>query len=134
MDPFDDLTESLCPLAWHGGLRRPPTWARDPELLLLDTASVHVLLRAAGLPRAELMFMGWGDWALSASAPATISERLVAPLLGRIVLDASMGSAIGLAWSDAQFSVATAAGQRVLERYFPGEDVQGLPGQWRGPA
>lgn len=117
--PFDDLTESPCRLAWHGGLRRAPTWARDPELLLLDTAGVHVLLRAAGLPRAELLHMGWREWALSASAPATISERLVAPLLGRAVLD----DCTFAPWSDALLRHATGLGHKVLERYFPGPDL-----------
>lgn len=118
--PFDPpLTESECRLAWRGGLRRPPTWARDPALLLVDTAGVHALLRAAGLPREELLHMGWGAWALGPSAPLTISERVVAPLLGRVVLDTRHGAP----WTQDMLRDATAAGQLVLERWFPGEDL-----------
>ncbi len=88
LPPF---TAPLAPVtdhdAWRGGKHRAPTWRRDGRLL--DAPSVHMLVRAANLPRAELLHMGWTHELLSPSASEWLCARTVAPLLGRIVSDAA---------------------------------------------
>ncbi len=85
-EPLADVTD---PDAWRGGKHRTPEWRRQPGTFNYDTPGVHALVRAANLPRAELLHMGWTDRLLSASAPEWLPEQAVAPLLGRIVADSS---------------------------------------------
>lgn len=58
----------------------------------VSTSGLHELLRAAGLPREELLHMGATHALLSSSAPAWTARELAAALLGRIVWDAIWGS------------------------------------------
>lgn len=121
------LNTELTPCAWRGGAQRTPTWryvfgdwiGQTPPAVPvgLDPASVHALLRAAGLPRAELLHMGWPEWALSASTPP-LAPDMVAPLLGRIALDAHYHQHGG-AWPEGA-AIARRLGGLVLDRWFHG--------------
>jgi hypothetical protein len=121
------LAESSCPAAWHGGVRTRPTFRRHPNLPpamapALDAAGVHALLRAAGLPEAELRHMGAGRAVLEPETP-WIAERLALELLGRIAFDAEAaigGVGWGYAWlgDGAQRARAAQLGAQAVRRWF----------------
>lgn len=119
-----DLTPFNAPLAqpsadgWRGGVHRRPLWLAARRRV--DAAGVHALLRAADLPRAELLHLGFTDGQLSASAePMLLSSRLLLPL-GRIVLDAVHHRVGGHYIGDQRDGeLARYYGAAVLARWFP---------------
>ncbi len=108
------------PDAWRGGKHRAPTWRRRPGTFTVDTPSVHALIRAANLPRAELLYMGWTDELLSASAPEWLALAEVEHLLGRMVADARFDR-VGGGWRDNNLvdaGTASLDGRRVIGSWF----------------
>lgn len=81
------LKTPSCPAAWRGGKRGPPSFCRY-EGAWITRSGVHALLRAAGLPRAELLHMG-ATRELLANSGAPLDAAKAAPLLGRIVADSA---------------------------------------------
>lgn len=83
--PFvSPLQKPTCPVAWRGGKRGPPSFSRLGDMV--SRSGVHELIRAAGLPRAELLHMGATVELLANSSwPLAVAD--VAPLLGRIAAD-----------------------------------------------
>lgn len=118
-----DLAPFNSPLAqpsedgWRGGVHRKPLWLAARRRV--DAGGVHALLRAADLPRAELLHMGFTDGQLSASAePMLLSSRLLLPF-GRIVLDARHHAHGGYYVGDEPDELhARGLGDAVLERWF----------------
>lgn len=82
----------------------------------LDTASVHALVREFGLPRAELLHMGWSDEMLSQSAPQFSASFFVDWRLGRMLLD-DRYDVDGGRWPDGHRS-AQALGQQLIQQRF----------------
>lgn len=107
------------PCAWQGGFHRPPTWVRVRFNGALDAAGVHLLLRASGLPRAELLHMGAPAWLLDPGCLPYVPEEIVLPLLGRIVWDATFGEE-GCVWTECSVDrhAAVHHGRVVIKRWF----------------
>ena len=105
------------PHGWRGGVRVGPTWAIACGCVY--TSGLHHLLRAAQLPREELLHMGASRHLLRSSAPLLTPIDEAAALLGRIVWDAQYGHR-GTVWSDKAHYVARAnvLGYRVLDMWF----------------
>lgn len=107
-----------CRLAWRGGSRIAPSWCYWQLIAAVDGVGFHALVRAAGLPRAELIHMGATPELLSSSSrPVTIEHA--APLLGRIELDREYDSTGGH-YADIQHEQAYALqlGLSVIARHF----------------
>lgn len=113
-EPFTQpLRTSTCKAAWRGGKRGPASWASTPAWL--SRSGVHTLLRAAGLPRAELLHMGATDEMLRpASEPLRFAD--VVPLLGRIVWDVYMHN--GEETEPISDRLACELGAAVIEEWF----------------
>ncbi len=124
LPPFTTPLASVTdPDAWRGGKHRAPTWRWRPGTFTVDTPSVHALVRAANLPRAELLHMGWTEELLSASAPEWLPLVDVEPLLGRMVADSRYDrgeSGVFCAWfgDPSDHSRAGHDGRRVIEAWF----------------
>lgn len=120
LPPFTaPLATPTDPDAWRGGKTRRPNWRQAADGPL-DTAAVHALVRAANLPRPELLHMGWTEDELSASAPEWLSPHRAALMLGRIVADAAADRGEHADWADnwLNWSLARANGRRVIEAWF----------------
>ncbi len=109
--------ESTCPAAWHGGLRTEPLWARWGRLRCIDRAGYHALLRAAGLPYAELRRMA-GDGSAYLSERGTLVPLEAAELLlGRIAWDHWYGER-GIAFHEDAVPTADAMGADQVRAWF----------------
>lgn len=108
------------PFAWKGGKHRQPTWLKLPgkRAPALDTAGVHALLRAACLPRAELLHMGWLDRELAPDADLWLSEHRVVPLLGHIWHDAVVLNLTGAAWDGSEWRQIRGLGHKIVNEWF----------------
>lgn len=95
----------------------PMTWRRG-GYGVLDKRAVHRLLHAANLPESELLHMGATRDMLDTSS-RFVWEADVAPVLGRIVLDAAF-NVIGGKWtgSDVHWAMARRYGEDVIEEFF----------------
>ncbi len=100
--------------AWRGGVWRAPSWDWRADGKI-DAAGLHALVRSAGLPRVELLHMGWPQYLLGDGLCWAPAER-VAPLLGRLVLDGIYNTEGG-AWP-ARADEASALGLAVIEKHF----------------
>lgn len=116
--PFTHATPSPCRLAWTGGSDLPPEWRYSAGTSAVDRAGFHALVRAAGLPIAELRRMGFKDSEL-AEGLADVPVERAARLLGRIAWDAIWGAA-GDCWHDAsgQQMVALSLGLKAVRAWF----------------
>jgi len=115
--PFTTATPSACKRAWTGGVGLPPLWERYRGIEAVDTAGFHALLRAAGLPEAELRHMGVRPHELAFS-DVTYLER-AEEVLGRIAWDAEYGAA-GRRFGDSPFDAGLAVilGRAVVRAWF----------------
>lgn len=113
--PFTPATaRPYCPLAWQSDVPPGrPAYRYWSALQQVQAGGIHDLLGMAQLPRAELLYMGWPPVALTADPGARLNLELVAPLLGRIVLDARE-----LVWSDELLPEAMRLGLAVVKRRF----------------
>jgi hypothetical protein len=111
---------TMPPWAWS-----PSAWARDIRRSMLDVRGVHRLLHAASLPEAELRHMGAAPSMLGylPEDASMISEAVVIPVLGRIVLDQIFNSGAGFQgprWDDSpvQRAMVAAYGRLTIEEFF----------------
>lgn len=108
--------------AWRGGMHRAPTWSITMRGLGLvpcaDTPGLHALVREFGLPRAELLHMGWTDALLSSSAPPQLPLSRVADLVGRLVLDGHY-NLDGGCWPMGRDHARFLGAELIYERFSP---------------
>ncbi len=112
--PTNASAHRLDPAAWRGGVWRAPLWVRRADDKI-DAAGLHALVRSAGLPRVELLHMGWPQYLLGDGLCWAPAAR-VAPLLGRLVLD-SIYNVEGGAWPD-RADEADSWGLLLIEAHF----------------
>jgi hypothetical protein len=102
-------------MAWSDG-QRDGTWWR--AINTIDRGGVHALLRAAGLPEAELLHMG-ASRAMLRPGSDPLPMKWVAPLLGRIVLDRQFDQHGGRFQSNCGSRVQVKLlGMQVIEEWF----------------
>lgn len=113
MEPFD-IPRPYCPAAWQGAqMPGRRIWLYWPGTQQVATRGVQQLLHMAQLPRAELLHMGCPSPWLEYPPPDAANCELVAPLLGRIVLDARE-----VVWAAELQPEALALGLAVIRRWF----------------
>lgn len=102
--------------SWTGGCAHASRipWSRSGDNL--ERAGVHQLWRLSELPEAELRHMG-ATTAMLSDAPTPLAARHVAPVLGRIVLDAEYNDS-GERYTSADKRRAIELGRTVIERFF----------------
>jgi hypothetical protein len=109
------LPTPTCPMAWSDG-HWDATWWRATNTI--DRGGVHALLRAAGLPEAELLHMG-ASRAMLRPGSDPLPMKWVAPLLGRIVLDRQFDQHGGRFQSNCGSRVQVKLlGMQVIEEWF----------------
>jgi hypothetical protein len=107
-------------MAWSDG-QRDGTWWR--AINTIDRGGVHALLRAAGLPEAELLHMG-ASRAMLRPGSDPLPMKWVAPLLGRIVLDRQFDEHGGHFQSNCGSRVQVKLlGMQVIEEWFTSENI-----------
>lgn len=112
------LQKPTCPVAWRGGKRGPPSFTRLGDMV--SRSGAHELIRAAGLPRPELLHMGATVELLANSSwPLAVAD--VAPLLGRIALDVMRSRTGDPSYYDGDLHdelCVQAFGEAVIEEWF----------------
>lgn len=97
--PFTTDTPSACRAAWTGGVGLPPQWRYYLGIDAVDTAGFHALVRAAGLPEAELLHMGFTAQELRGDTGSYVWRERAVQLLGRIAWDSEYGDGECRAWN-----------------------------------